>query len=80
MRTDSCCLTLMDGFMITIYKEGQETFSYAHPTGPYPIENIISVPDVVGDEVKVHHAPTANMYVQLAEVMVMGVRAQNQST
>ena len=78
-RTD-CCVNLLDNFKVSIYNAGQETWSYSYPINNPPYENILSVPAVTGDEVKVYHPATTLRMIQLAEVMVMGVRAQNQST
>jgi len=66
--------------MVSIYNAGQETWSYSYPITNPPYQNILSVPAAIGDEVKVYHPTITMRGVQLAEVIVMGVRAQNQST
>ena len=66
-----CCAFGLDGFAVVIFEAGVEVWSYQSPPGTPPYENVIAVPVVQGDEVKISLPESSSEPLSFAEVMVM---------
>ena len=73
---EDCCEGNLDSFIITIFNDNEEVWSYQNPPGTPPYENIITIDTITGSahgnvvQVSLPESIDAGLY--LAEVMVMG--------
>jgi len=66
-----CCGSRLSVFIVTIYNQGEEVWTYQSPDGVPPYETIIDVPNIEGDEVKVSLPEEITEVLSLAEVAVL---------
>lgn len=74
-----CCSDRLDGFVISIYHNGDLAWRYEHPSGTPPYETIVSVPNIIGDRVKVS-LPGNDRILTLAEVEITASSVSSDTT
>jgi len=67
-----CCSSRLSDFIVTIYNQGEEVWTYQNPPGIPPYRTIIDVPNIKGNEVKVSLPEENGGFLSLAEVIVQG--------
>ena len=68
-----CCSGRLAGFIVTIYNQEEEVWTYVNPPGTPPYETVIQVDNALGDKVMVSLPENDNSPLQLAEVEVMSI-------